>query len=208
MTAQPTQDLFTKTLDPTPRVAGLRRPNVDEHYWGYAISAQEQSFNLAVVLRALAGTVGLACLIGAVGVWFLPQSYFSGDPAVVKALGAILMTCVAAMLLRYVGRGTSLKIQIDRTTGEVREVVDGVFGSDVVLAHHGMDVIEKIEIMPSSFDPSFGQIQIKVKGKGRIPAGAGDRVVLRGLRDRIASDVGLERTGTVHEAVWVNATAS
>lgn len=209
MTALPDPSEFSTTLtSTTPKTALLVRPTVTEHFWGYAISSHDQVVGLAVLMRSVAGLVTLASFIGALAVWFLPAAAFAGDAIMIKAMASILMTCIGAMLMNFVGRGTRVRVHVDTAAGELHEVVGGLFGSDVILARYGMDAVESIDVVPSLIDPDYGQIQIAIKGAATIGAGNGDVAALHGLRDRLANDMGLEYGSGAREAVWSGPLAS
>ncbi len=184
------------------RTGHLRRPNVVEHHWGYAISPNEHVIDLAVFLRSAAGLLMVSCFIAALGIWLVPAAAFIGEVLIVKAMASILLTCSGALLMSFVARGTRVRVQVNTANGEILEVVDGLFGKEVVLACHGMDAVERVDVVESSMDPAFGQIQVVIKDVGPIASGDGAVLVLNGLRDRLALDCGLDQGASARRAIW------
>jgi hypothetical protein len=178
------------------------RPNVTEHYWGYEVRPNEQLVDIAVLLRATCGFLRVATLIAAVGLWLLPSTVFGAQAMVAKMTVSLLLICASLVLARVAARGTCVRVQIDTAAGEVREVVDGLFQSDIVLAHYGFDAIDAVDVIAARSSASFWQVQISIKGIGPVPAGDGSPLLIAALRSRFVSDFGLENAHPVREAVW------
>ena len=178
------------------------RPNVTEHYWGYEVRPNEQLVDIAVLLRAICGFLTVATLIAAVCRWVLPGTVFGAQALVTKMSVSLFLICASLVLARVVARGTCVRVQIDTAAGEVREVVDGLFQRDIVLAHYGFDAIDAVDVRTARSSASFGQVQISIKGIGPVPAGDGSPLLIAALRSRLASDFGLENAHPVREAVW------
>ena len=164
--------------------------------------ANEQVIGIAVLMRAMSGLFAGATFVAALGVWLVPAMAFVATAFTAKMTISVLLMCVAFMLARVAARGTRVRIQVDTAVGELREVVDGSFGAGGVLAQYGLDAVEAVEIISSQVNRSFGQIQIRIKGIGPVPAGDGALSALTPLRNRIAQDCGLEESGPVRAAVW------
>jgi hypothetical protein len=178
------------------------RPNVTEHYWGYEVRPNEQLVDIAVLLRATCGFLTVATLIAAVGLWLLPSTVFGAQAMVAKMTVSLLLICAALVLARVVARGTCVRVQVDTAAGEVRQVTDGMFQSDIVLAHYRFDAIDAVDVIAARSSASFGQVQIIIKGIGPVPAGDGSPLLIAVLRSRLASDFGLENAHPAREAVW------
>jgi hypothetical protein len=178
------------------------RPNVTEHYWGYEVRPNEQLVDIAVLLRATCGFLTVATLIAAVGLWLLPSTVFGAQAMVAKMTVSLLLICASLVLARVAARGTCVRVQVDTAAGEVREVTDGMFQSDIVLAHYRFDVIDAVDVIAARSSASFGQVQIIIKGIGPVPAGDGSPLLIAVLRSRLASDFGLENAHPAREAVW------
>lgn len=200
MTVYPTHTDFIPRTAPLNRV--MIRPNVTEHYWGYEVRTNEQVVNIAVLLRAVCGVLTIATVGAALGVWLVPAMAFVGSTFLMKATVSVLLVCVAVVLARVAARGTRIRVQIDRARGELREVVDGPLGSVFVVARYGLDAIEGIDIVPSTTEPSFGQVQVLIKDLGAIAVGDGAIVTLRPLLDRVAYDCGIDDMGVAIPATW------
>ena len=178
------------------------RPNVTEHFWGYEVRPNEQLVNISVLLRAICGFLTVATLIAAVCLWLLPATVFGAQALVTKMSVSLFLICASLVLARVVARETGVRVQIDTAAGEVREVVDGLFQRDIVLAHYGFDAIDAVDVIAARSSASFGQVQISIKGIGPVPAGDGSPLLIAALRSRLASDFGLENAHPVREAVW------
>jgi hypothetical protein len=174
------------------QVGILMRPNVTEHFWGYEVRPTELAFDIAVLLRSVCGILRVATLIAAAGIWLMSAMAFVAQAFAVKLIVSIVLMCISIALSRVAARGTSVRVQIDTAAGEVREVVDGRFGSDIVLARYGFDAIDAVSVVASRSSASLGQIQINVKDICSVPAGDGSLLLIAALRNRLASDVGLE----------------
>ncbi len=202
MTAHPDPYSFVSTPPVLTKSDVFMRPNVTERFWGYEISPSEQVIDIAVLLRAMCGFTAVTTFIVAIGVWVMPMMAFSASAVTAKVMVSILLMCLAFVLARIAARGTRVRVQIDTAAGELREVVDGMFGADVVLAHYGFDSVEKIDVIPSRTNSTCGQVQILIKGVGVLPAGEGALVLLGALRSRLATDCGLDIASNAREAVW------
>ena len=119
-----------------------------------------------------------------------------------KLTVSIVLMIATVLLARIAARGTQVRVQIDTSTGELREVVDGAFGGNLVLSTYGLDAVEAVEVVESTENRGFGQVQIQVRGANVISAGDGAVSALAVLRDRIANDCAIEVSGPVREAVW------
>jgi hypothetical protein len=155
-----------------------------------------------VLLRATCGFLTVATLIAAVGLWLLPSTVFGAQAMVAKMTVSLLLIFASLVLARVAARGTCVRVQIDTAAGEVREVVDGLFQSDIVLAHYRFDAIDAVDVIAARSSASFRQVQISIKGIGPVPAGDGSPLLIAVLRSRLASDFGLEKAHPAREAVW------
>lgn len=190
MTALPDPTSFVALPKAGQNNGYMQRPNVVEHYWGYEVSCHEEVINLAALMRGFAVLVTFASFAAALLVWLLPASAFVGDAMVVKSMASLLFWCVGGMLMRFVPGGTNVRIQVDTSAGELREVVDGMTGKVVVLARYGFDAAVDVGVVASREDAGNGQVQIMIAEVGRIPAGNGDIRALHDLRARLANDLG------------------
>ena len=196
MTAQPTSFDFTTSAEAGTPV--LVRPHVVERYWGYDISKNEMEFDLAVLARCAAVLTMIGVFVASIGIWLMPVVFFAGALPLAKLFLSASLMIIGGLLFRFVARSTRVRVQIDTANGEVREVVAGPFGSDVTLAHYGFDAVETVGVAASKLDPNVGQLHIKLKGGLIVPAGDGNLIALRHLRDRVALDCGLKgRSGAV-----------
>ena len=202
MTAQPHISEFLYTPTPASKQPVFMRPNVTEHFWGFEVRPNEQVFDIAVLMRALTGFFAGAVFIAALGVWLLPSMAFVATAFGSKLIVSVLLMLCTVLLARVAARGTQVRVQFDTSAGELREVVDGAFGGRLVLATYGLDAVQAVEVVESSENRGFGQIQIRVQGAGAISAGDGAISALAVLRNRIANDCGLENSGPVRVAVW------
>lgn len=202
MTVQPQTADFMTARAPVAQANVFMRPNVTEHFWGFEVRPNEQVFGVAVLLRAMSGFFAGAAFISALGVWLLPAMAFVISALTAKAIVSVFLTICAVSLARVALRGTQVRVQIDSSAGELREVVDGAFGRGLALATYGLDSVKAVEVVESAEQNGFGQVQIHVNGAGNIPVGDGALSALAVLRDRIATECGLETSGPAREAVW------
>lgn len=204
MTALPDHtDFATHTSASTGTV--VMRPKVVEHFWGYEVASNEHVINVAVLMRAASGLLTVGTLIASVGVWFVPAMAIAGASIAAKFAASVLLLALAFVLARIAARGTQVRVQIDTSNGELREVVDGPFGSVMTLANYGIDAVK---VMPSRNEPSFGQVQVYIKSFGAIPVGDGALMTLHPLRDRLAGDCGVEQGDVPRDAVWAGPLAA
>ena len=116
--------------------------------------------------------------------------------------------CVAVVDLRVVDYGTrgraraSVWVQIDTAAGEVREVIDGMFQSYIMLVNCGFDAIDAVDVVAARSGASFGQVQISIKGIGPVPVGDGLPLLTAALCSRLASDFGLKNAHPLREVTW------
>lgn len=202
MTALPDPSEFVPHAQFARQSPVLARPAVSEHYWGYEISKRIQVIDLAVLTRAVAGFLTIACFVSAIMVWLVPAMAFTGDVMMGKALASVGMACLGSLMFRFVGRGTRMRVQVDTSVGEIREVVSGMFGSTIVLSNYGLDAIEAVDVAVSRKDPAFGQLHVALKDGPVLPVGDGSVVGLGPLRDKIANDCGLESNAPKRSAIW------
>ncbi len=206
MTAQPHPALFNNTFPNQHQADLLVRPNVNEHFWGYEITPNEQLIGIAVLLRGLCGFLMVTLFAAAVGIWLVPAVSFIGDAEVAKSLATLAFLGLSFVFARMAARGSRVRVQIDTSAGEFREVVDGPTGKDIVLAKYGFDAVEDIHVVGPRGKGSIGQVQVTFKASGkvahRIAVGDGGLLLLGPLRSRLASDCGLDCTGPTRRAVW------
>ena len=192
MTAQPNISDFLTTSTSASKQPVFMRPNVTEHFWGFEVRPNEQVLDLAVLMRALTGFLAGAAFIAALGIWLLPSTAFVESAFSSKLIVSVLLMIGAVLLARVAARGTHVRVQLDTSAGEIREVVDGAFGGNLVLATYGLDAVEAVGVVESAKNRGFGQVQIRVRGANAISAGDGAVSALATLRNRIANDCGLD----------------
>lgn len=201
MTAYPNPSDFGVATG-TEAQPSVMRPNVTEHYWGYEVRPNQQVINAAVILRGACALFAVASFCAALGVWMLPAMAFAMSATAGKVAVSALLLCVGGLLTKMTMRGTRVRVQVDTANGELREVVDGPFGSVFVLAHYGLDAVEAVEIVSSADEPSFGQIQLTVANVGTVPVGDGSVLTLQPLRDRLVCDCGIKQGDRARVAIW------
>lgn len=188
-----------------PRAQGtpvVARPNVTQQFWGYEISKSEHIITLASLGRSAAAIAAAASAMATVLVWLVPAMSFVGFAVASKATASGSLAIVAFLLAQYTSRGTQIRVQVDTSSGELREVVDGSFGSVHVLSKYGFDAVTRVDIETSTKDPAFGQIQVSMKRGGPVVAGDGVVIVLQSLRRKIEKDCGLDVQGNQREVIW------
>lgn len=183
-------------------VPELTRPHVVERYWGYEVSKACEELNAAVIVR---WTAALSCVGIFLFVWFgLPvaNGVLPTQSAASRTIMTLVLLLVAVPLFRAALQSTDVRVQIDTATGELREVVTGLLGADVVLGRYGLDTIEGIAVAVSKSDPMFGQVQIALRDGEVVAAGSRSLTALRSLRDRLVVDCGITRRENGRKAEW------
>lgn len=178
------------------------RPNVRDHFWGYEVSRSVHVIDLAGLARGAAILFTISAFIAACLVWLVPAMAFAGDAIFAKTLASFVFICLGVVLIRIAGRSTRVRVQIDTSTGEVREVVSGMFGTTIVLSRYGLDTVKGVSVVTSRTDPTFGQIHLSMKYGDTIPVGDGVIMALRPLRDRLAGDCGFDVRESPRVAIW------
>lgn len=184
------------------------QPNITQCYWGYEGKLNEQTFSVADIARLAASVFTIAAFVAACGVWLVPDAAFSGGGLSSKAMACAALLCIGALALRFASRGTRVRVQMDTSNGELREVVDGPFGTDIELSSYGLDTVRLVRVVTSSSNRSFGQIQMTLADGTTLPFADGSSFALRDLRDRIALDCGLMEQGPSRTAIWVGPLAA
>lgn len=202
MTARPNPFTFAPAASAPQETPIFVRPNVTERFWGYEVSRSEHVIDLAVLARGLAALTMVGLFVAAALVWLVPDMAFVGDAFVAKSVASIVLASLGLLFVRFAGRGTRIRVQVDTSAGELREVVDGMFGSDVVLSRYGFDAVKSVEIVTSGVNPSYGQVHILMEQGGPILAADGTVVALRHLRAKLAADCGHDEPMPTHAPVW------
>ncbi len=70
-----------------------------------------------------------------------------------KGVMSLILVAVAVWAARVAARGTQIRVQVDTANGELREVVDGAFGTVETLARYGIDAVEAVDIVSSRSEP-------------------------------------------------------
>ena len=207
MTATPDYTDFSNSAEINTR-AVMMRPKVTDHFWGYEVTPNEMVISIATLFRGACGVLTVACGVASVGLWVMPADLFAGTPLAMKAVVSVLLPCLTFMAARVATRGTRISVQIETASGELREVVDGPFGTVHTLASYGLDVVDAVDNVSSRSEPSFGQVHVQIKDVGVISAADGAVLTLRPLRDRLASDCGIVEQDTARVAVCGGALAA
>lgn len=202
MTALPDQSDFVSKAPFAQGSPVFMRPNVRDHFWGYEISRSVHVIDLAGLARGAAILFTISAFTAAWLVWLVPAMAFAGDALIAKALASFVLICLGVVLIRIASRSTRVRVQIDTSVGEVREVVRGMFGTTIVLSRYGLDTVEDVSVATSRTDPTFGQVHLSMKHGETIPVGDGVVMALRPLRDRIAGDCGFEVRESPRVAIW------
>ena len=200
MTALPDPTRFASTTLALQEYPLPARPSITESFWGYEVARSEYVIDLAVLARGVAALVAVGAGIGTVLVWFIPAMAFGGDAFFCKYIVAVSLLMCACVFGRFAMQGARIRVQVDTARGELREVVESVFGSVKVLSTFGFDAVTSVEIVASRAEPSFGQIQVMLKDGGPVVLGDGPVMALRPLQARLAGDCGLE--GVRRDTVW------
>lgn len=193
MTISPDRNDFVSTHPVSTTPAGFGRPKVSEYYWGYEVAMTEHVVDLSVLARGVAALLIFPFLMAAFGVWLVPATALIGGPVLAKAAASLALLASGAILAKFASRGTRVRVQVDTSTGELREVVSGPFGAIVTLSHYGVDTVRTVQVVASNIEPRIGQVQITLSDGVTFAAGDGAVAALVALRDRLACDCGLER---------------
>jgi len=170
-----------------------RRPNVEEQHWGYEVRPAQISNRVNTIIRLSSYLVSLA--FGIVGilalVWPMQDLGLSHKAQGFFAVGSLALAALAAHIS---SSHRSVRIQIDTTVGELREIIESPSRGGQVLARYGFDSIAAVEIVTSAKKSSSGQLQARVNGYGAVLVADGSISTLRSLGDRLAMDCGLDHT--------------
>ena len=196
MTAYPNPLEFASSTPRSGAINMVLHPNVEEQFWGYELRMNETTLSLATLWRAVAGFGAAVALVTAMGLLIV-----SADNGLFTLVVAGFFFAIAGLCGNAARRGTQVRIQIDTSKGEVREVVDTKMGGVEVLTSYGMDAVRAVRLVGSRKENGFAQIHAEIEGYGPIPLADGAIAPLRLLRDRIAADCGLD-TEHKREAEW------
>lgn len=201
MTALPSPKDFSTTMGTSAANGEPMHPDIYSRFWGYEVRmrctgrASARLARIASVLSAVvASTIGLG-----LGLWAIEM--LGTDrfwPLLAMAAAFLAVGFFAGHLFV---RFRDIRVQVDTTAGELREVTPARFVKETVLARYGMDAVKAVEVVASQSDPAFGQVHVAIAGYGIVPVGDGAVSALRPLRDRLAVDCGLEH-GSVRDAEW------
>jgi len=133
---------------------------------------------------------------------------FAGSAALSKLALSGALLVLGVFLARIAARGTRVRVQVDTANGELREVIDGAFGAVHTIANYGIDSVRLVNVVSSTKEPSFGQVQLTIEGRGVIPVGDGAVLTLRSLRDRLAHDCGVSDDDAARVAIWTGPLAA
>lgn len=180
-------------LDPAPRAAGRRPFVVEEGAQGYAIRAREERGVALLALQAMSGATGLLLAVAALA---LLAGEAEGTSWMRIGL-ALHLGSAAAMLLWYASRGALAELQVDVARGELREVVRHRLGRATVLASHGLDAVEALEVEPAR-GRGEATLLLRLGGSDALLFVArGPLAPIHALRRRLASDLSMHSQGLV-----------
>ena len=206
MTVLPDQNEFTTTMDLNAANGIQLHPDVRDRYWGYEVRmTQGRSGGISIVrLAAYAASLWFAVVGVMMLIW--PIANLTSVSGVHSAL-AVTAFCLSAIAAHICALHCPVRVQIDTSTGELREVVDRRFGGEVVLACYGLDAVARVEVVASDKVSSLGQGHVCINGYGVVPIGGGALSALRPLRDRLAAECGLDNDDA-RPAVWTGPIAA
>jgi len=195
MTTLPDPNEFVKIMGGKIANDIPRRPSVEEQHWGYEVRPAQISDRVNTVIRSgfylvsLAfGIVGILALVSPMqdlGLNHSAQGFF--------AVGSLALAALAAHIS---SSHRPVRIQIDTTAGELREIMESPSHGGQILARYGFDTIAAVGIVTSTKDSSIGQLQARVNGYGTVLVADGPISTLRLLGDRLARDCGLGHMNT------------
>lgn len=200
MTALPDPNEFITTLGVSSANGMPLHPDVRERYWGYEVRTTQVTNARATCIRMVSIGMGLVFGVFGIAALVLPMPAYSGVAGAQWAI-AVTSLCLAALAAHVSSLHRVVRVQVDTAAGELREVVDGRLGAEVILARYGMDAVAAVEIVVSERDRTLGQVQVRVNGHGVVPIGDGAVSVLGPLRDQLMMDCGLAGRNAP-PAVW------
>lgn len=200
MTALPDPNEFITTMGMNTDSGAQLHPDIRERFWGYEVRATKLTNLRATCIRLVAIGMALVFALFGIAALVLPMPAYSGVMGSQWAV-AVTSLSLAAIAAHVCSLHRSVRVQIDTSTGEIREVVDSRFGAELVLARYGMDAVSAVEVIASARNPALGQVHVRVKGQGVVPVGDGAISALRPLRDMLSADCGLDRDDAP-AAVW------
>lgn len=174
---------------------------IEEVFWGYKVrSGQGVPFSV-LAGQALCFFFGVCLLTATFGVLVLPTLFFDGGAGVMRIGAAVLMGMTATYLLWFASRGTVAEVHIDRTDGEVREVVNHRVGRPTTVGVYAFDEISGV-FLEETEDPDRLQLALRYRDTEQsVVMAMGTEAQLTSLRDRVAHDlVGLSPMDTPEAA--------
>lgn len=163
---------------------------VDETYWGYVVQSTEPPSALTVITQALASFFGAAFVVASLMMWAMPSQLASDDSVMFRLAASVLTASAAALLLWYASRGTRVQVQIDRSLGEVREVVINRSSRATLLGRYSFDEIGSVFLDRHGRRDSRATLMLRLGNSAqKVPVVSGEELMIEPLQLRIARDL-------------------
>ncbi len=200
MTILPDPNEFTTTLGTSAENGALLHPDVRDRFWGYEVRMTQVGDTLSMAIRFVSGLICMALAFLTVALLVVPSAFGALTDELRWPL-AVSGLCCAVIAAHIYSAFRPIRVQVDTTAGEIREVIERRFGGEEVLSCYGMDAVASVEVVASGQDATLGQVHVRVNGYGVVPVGDGAVSALRPLRDRLAVDCGIEVADS-SDAFW------
>lgn len=175
----------------TPAEAAPETFELEETYWGYVIRPRGVVPAGVVIARGMSWMIGICALLGAAGLWLVPEAVFpSSDPATGRIGASVLLVGVAGLLLWLSTRGAAPELQVDRRLGELREVLRNRAGQPRLVARYAFAEIGSVHLDRAQMKPGQVRLVLRYGNTAQtFPVAAGPEARLTGLRDRLGQDI-------------------
>ena len=166
---------------------------VTEVYWGYILTAKDQSRSLHDVLQAFSLFGGICLLFVAVAMWFSPGAAISGETLVFELGTSGAMAAAGGLFVHFATRGTYTELQVDVSLSEIREVIRNRRGAPTLLGRYAFGAVDSV-YMDRSGAGDQARLVLRYRNSGQlIELARGQATALEALRDRLGRDILTER---------------
>lgn len=170
---------------------------VTEVYWGYVLTAKDQSRSLHDVLQAFSLFGGICLLFVAAAMWLNPGAVISGEVLVFKLGTSGAMAAAGGLFVHFATRGTYTELQVDVSQSEIREVIRNRRGAPTLLGRYAFGAVDSVYLDRSAHgEPA--RLVMRYRNSGQlIEIARGEAASLEVLRDRLGRDILTERRTVV-----------
>lgn len=169
--------------------AGSRGIEVTARSFGYVIKSDDKMSFPLLIAQLCAGVAGVAGMLLAFGMWFLPGLIASAGIMGMQIGASVAIVAVSSFFLWYASRGLEVLIEVDLNQGEVRETTVNRIGRRSVFSRYGFDSIASVVVLPEARP---GTARVMLAGPNRVaflPVATGPGVEAASLAARLRTDL-------------------